>query len=373
MIREFHIDSFPEDKIWISFSKKFHKLIFDKINFNKINENYFNKKLNKDTFKQWKYRRHSIPLWFVLGTLSFLKKERLSMKQIEENIISYKGPGNSYPIENPKLPLKEDSRLIRIVTNLLCDGHAGGSAGTKSPEGYGSSIYRNFEPALLDKFEKVLMVFGKLKVDKNTKEGHIRFTNSIRYILEKVYDIKFGTFRGRIPKSFFTLDKNLAKEIVNAFGDDEGHVFDNHIEFYSKNKLLLKDLKNIIERVFLNLKLSKIKINNTCYPPKFYFYVLAESREDYAREIGFHHPIKLQDLEFNIKRMRMKKSYKPYVTKNKILTILSKEPLTAKNISRKIYIEHGTIIGHLNKLQKDGKIRIVGNGRYGAKIWKLSD
>ena len=104
--RVFHIDRFPQDRIFVRFNKKFHQELFKtfskKNSFKILNKNYFYNKLSMNTFKNWKSRKHFIPLWFILKLSKILC---LDIKIIETNIESYKGPSTSTPINKPNLPL----------------------------------------------------------------------------------------------------------------------------------------------------------------------------------------------------------------------------------------------------------------------------
>lgn len=381
-LRKFHIDQFPQDRIFVLFDENYHKELFTmirkKYGFVKLNKLFFNRKLNYSTYKRWRRGKtilknrvkiNFIPLWFVIKLFKFFSEEIYSIKEMEKHIVAYKGPSTSTPIRNPNLPLVEDERLIRIVTHILCDGYVGGGAGTGSPQGKSSSGYRNFELSLLNQFQRDLSVFGEIESSKNYKKGYILFPNAIRYIFEEIYNIDFGTFSGRLPKDFWNLDKKLVREVIKAFGDDESHVYDEHIDFYSVNRNFLLDLKSLIQKYFPSIKVSNIKINIKSKNPKYYFYVLAESRKQFADEINFHHKEKIKDLKFNIERCERKIHKGLNVTKNEILAILHENPSTAKEISRKLYIAHGTVLEHLNDLKRDKKVKIIGNGKYNSNIW----
>src|SRR5437867_2464641 len=107
MFRQFHLDSFPENRIWLKFNEKFHNFFFNLFRFSEIR--YLDARINYSTFKQWKNRKHAIPLWFILK----IKEEYdLDIKGIEKNLLMYKGPSTSTPILNPNLPLTEDERLV---------------------------------------------------------------------------------------------------------------------------------------------------------------------------------------------------------------------------------------------------------------------
>lgn len=370
MLRKFHLDSFPDNRIWIKFNADFRKTFFREFRFKEVNE-LFKGDLRYSSFKQWEKGNCSIPLWFVLKVSKHLE---IPIAELEKKIMLYQGPSTSTPILNPKLPLVEDGRLVRIITHILCDGWVSGAAGTNLPKGKGPSGYRNFNRTLIDKFEEDLSVFGEFKLDKDYKHGHILFPNVIQYILEKIYKIKFGTFQGRLPKGFWYLSKHLIKEVIMAFGDDEGHVYDHNIDFYSMNKLLVGDLRNLFNYKFPGIKVSKIKTNlHSAKNPKYSISVLSGSFPIFKKEIGFYHPLKMKDLEFNVERMSMKQSRIKGLTKGRILDLLKENKLSAKELSRKTNVCHAQTLWHLNNLKEEGKIKIIDKGKFNTNLWGLNN
>lgn len=371
MLREeFHLDSFPDNRIWVKFNENFRKKFFEKIRFKEINK-LFKNSLVYSTFQQWKRGVCSIPLWFILKISRYLE---IPIIELEKNILSYQGPSTSTPILYPKLPLLEDNRVVRLVTHILCDGWVSGSAGTNLPKGKGPSGYRNFNKTLIDNFENDLSVFGEFKLDKDYGHGHILFPNVIQYILEKIYKIKFSTFEGRLPKRFWNLDEELVKEVIKAFGDDEGHVYDHNIDFYSMNKFLISDLRSLLKHKFSEMKVSKIKTNlHSARNPKYSFSILSNSFPAFRKEIGFCHPLKMKDLEYNVDRMSIKQSKIKGLTKGKILDLLKNERLSAKELSRRTNVCHAQALWHLNNLKKQGKVEIVEKGKFNTNVWGLNN
>ena len=368
MLRKFHIDEFPTDRTFILLDKKFHKEIFDYIEINygfeKLNKLFFKNRLNLHTFKRWKYRTKKpgrkvpqfIPLWFIVKIFK-LFPEKFSIKKIEEKVIGYKGPSSSSIIWKPNLPLVEDGRLLKILAHLLGDGFVGGGFGTGLPKGGPNSNYGNTNLRLINSLVKSFGVFGRLDkkikkcIDKNGWYIYrINIPNYIGYILCHFYKIKFDSFNSRIPKRLFKLDKSLVACFIRAFADDEAHVYDSSIEFYSSNRDLIVDFINLLKFKFPYFSLSKLKINRKSgsINPKYSFSILKDSLEDYAIEIGFNHSEKIRDLFFNIKRRSInKKSSKRGLTKNLIVSYLNEENLSAKQLSRKLFLAHTTVLGHL--------------------------
>lgn len=362
--REFHINQFPVDRIFVYLDEDFHIQIFSKImdlNFTKFNQLCDNK-LNIHTFSQWRIRKsilngrikyHFIPLWFIARLPNLFPD--FTIRKFEEKIIAYKGPSTSAVIRHPNLPLREDVRLLRIVAHLLGDGYVGGGFGSKLPTGKQHSEFRNFAPELLDSFEKDLSIFGEVPVSKNYRHGSLIIPNSIGYLLEYIYNIKFDTFNSRVPKAIFDLPKELVGSFLRAFGDDEGHVYDSSIDYYSCNKQLITDILFLMNNSFPEIQTSNIKINmKSGKNPKYNLTIFNGSQKIYANLIGFDHNQKRKDLMFNINRTGQH-NHRP---KEKIINILRNKTSTAKEISRILGIRHSSVLGHLSELKNSGKIRI---------------
>src|SRR3989344_5186933 len=205
-MRKFHINKFPQDRIYILLDEKFHKKLFwfikRNFRFKEFNKIYFRNKLNWNNYKQWKRRlaksnkTHKvrfIPLWFIVN-MSKNFKDNFPIPEIENHIIALHGPSSSSVIWKPNLPLIEERRLLKILAHLIGDGHVGGGFGTKLPRGKSSSQYRNFDRGLLDQFSKDLQVFGKVKTTINYERGELFIPNSLGYIIEHIYKVNTDTF-----------------------------------------------------------------------------------------------------------------------------------------------------------------------------------
>ncbi|MFC1690985.1 LAGLIDADG family homing endonuclease [Nanoarchaeota archaeon] len=370
-ISKFHINQLPSDRIFILLEQKFHKEIFSRIEYKKlpkINKLFFKNHLNAHTVKQWKSRKHFIPLWFLIK-LNKLFPE-YSIQKIEKNILAYRGPSTSAIIKNPDFPIKEDSRLLKIMAHLLGDGSVGGGFGSNLPKGKQHSEYRNFTPELLDGFERDLSVFGEVPTTKNYERGTLIIPNLIGYILEHIYNIKFDTFNSRIPEKLFEIEPELIAFFLRAFADDEGHVYDSSIDYYSNNKKLLTDILSLINKAFTRVKTSNIKINTKAGKnTKYSFTIYSDSLQVYSKLIGFDHKEKMEDLQFNLNRKGKKPNKNP---KEKILKLLENDNLSAKQISRIMESGHTTILSHLNELKRKGNIKVIKKERW-ANIWGIDE
>ncbi|MBI2656354.1 ArsR family transcriptional regulator [Candidatus Woesearchaeota archaeon] len=368
-IIEFHINQFPSDRVHIYLDEDFHKKVFSKIRqykFKQFNKLFFENKLNWSTFKLWKRRgtdlkirikNHFIPLWFILK-LSEIFPE-FSIEEFEKNIFAMKGPSSSSIIYNPNLPLREDGRLLKIIAHFLGDGHVDGAFGSNLSKGKSHSEYRNYNPIMLDSFEKDLQTFGQVKISKDYRHGHIIVPNLIGYILEHIYKIKFDCHNSRVPETLFLLPRELIASFLRAFCDDEGHVYDSSVEYYSTNKELLQDTLRLMNMGFPEIETSKVKTNSSRkkykHSMKYYFTIYNNSQKEYLNLIGFDHQQKREDLIFNITRKGLRNKN----PKGKILELLKNDILTAKQISRMMGIRHSSVLEHLSELKKLGKVKIV--------------
>ena len=379
-MREFHITDLPQDRIFVLLNEEYHRDLFHMLKwdygFKKLNE-LFDNKLNWNTYQSWQQRelkignrvkKRYIPLWFICELTKILE---IKIADVEKNIIAYQGPSTSNPIVNPNLPFVEDKRLLKILAHLIGDGSVGGGFGSKLPKGKQHSEYRNFAPELLDQFEDDLQVFGEVKTTKNYAHGHVIIPNVIGYILQHIYKIKFDSFNSTVPKDLYALPKELIGSFIRAFADDEAHVYDNHIDFYSANKVLMTQLMSLFNCTFPEIELSELKVNTSVgRNPKYYFYVLSQSRESYYTLIGFDSKEKNKSMVFNLKRGSSCRSRAPGKTKSDIITNLKEKQLTAKELSRIIGISHGNILRMLRNMHN---VEIIGRREHGTNIWGLAN
>ena len=384
MLRKIHIGDLPKDRIFILLNKRFHNYFFSVISkqgFSGFNEKVFDNLLNHSTFKQWKRREIKVkervkvrflPLWFLIKVSENFPNE-FSTRILENNIIAYKGPSSSKIIINPKFPLIEDKRMLKILAHLIGDGYVSGAFGTNLSKGKSHSEYRNFSSILLESFRSDLSVFGEIDLQVNYEHGHVVVPNSIGYILQHFYKIKFDTFNSRLPKSLFRLDKDLIASFIRAFADDEAHVYDSSIEFYSANKNLLEDIKEIIKLTFPSFSLSSVKINSSnMINPKFSFSILSNSFEVYFNVIGFDCPKKIDRMKYSIERRVFYKKYRVNKdNKSLIIKLLKGKSLTSYVIARKLFISHSHSIKVLRSLKKEGLVEDYMKTTHGAFLWRL--
>jgi hypothetical protein len=313
-------------------------------------------------------------LWYILQINQNFKK-LFPLTEIEKNIISYKGPSTSKIFSNPIFPLKEDTRMLKVLAHMLGDGHVSGAFGTKLVKGKSHSEYRNFSTSLLDSFAKDLGIFGKIKLSIDYQHGHVIVPNLVGYLLTKFYKIQFDTFNSRIPKQIFSLNKNLIAAFIRAFADDEAHVYDSSIEFYSANLLLIKDLHQLILKAFPKFSLSSIKTNSSSKKnPKYSFLILKDSLEDYMKYIGFDCPKKINRINYSIKRRKIYQKYR--INKNCSKLLLNHLKLKSNipyALAERLMISHHYTLKLLRNLEKENKVQKKKKTTHGAWVWEIKD
>lgn len=360
--REFHLDSIASNKIYVTFNDNFRNTFFNCFSgVNKITG------IKAWRIWSWKNGRRYIPLLTLLKLNDLLNKKKFSIGQLGKNIIGYKGKSSKKILLNLKLPIKEDERLVRIVTHIICDGYDGGKSHLSS--------YSNTEKALIDEFIKDLKIFGDVPIklrEHNLERGKklytIEFPRVFIHILKKIYPIKFDSKNARLPQSFFRLSKPLAFQIIKAFADDESHVGESFITICSSSKDLLKDLKKIIT---FNLSSHATAIKYDHSSRVYHFELKRGALNSFYQYCNFTHPYKRKLLKFVINRKSDPgNKFKVGDAEIKILKLLSLRPYSAIELSFKLGIKPKNIRYHLYNLQDTDKIikHQLGHNR---NIWEI--
>lgn len=373
--RTFHITDFPNN-VYVMVKDSFREQIFNKA----IKKSGSREKLAeivgvpKSTLEQWylgerilrdKKTNTPMPIKFLKKILLYLKFNDL--KKLERNILYIKGGGRKI-IKNPKLPLKETPMLFSLIGNLLGDGYA--SSLKETPN------YHNENKRLISEFKNKLKIFGDVPTTLNPAGNLIRFPKVIGDILKYLYQFECGSFSAFLPKILWKLPRQFIAATIGAIIDDDGTIADDKIEIYSASKKLLEDLLNLIHMKFPEIKTGKIIQKRKNY---FFFQIYAGSFKHIKNFIPITHPDKKENLEFNIKRQKLRPkgvTFGKGVIKNKIIKLLSKKNLTTKEISRKLFIGRTTINEHLNHLKDEGKvtfIRVNKGGKNICRLWRLTD
>ncbi|PIP22382.1 MAG: hypothetical protein COX38_00910, partial [Candidatus Nealsonbacteria bacterium CG23_combo_of_CG06-09_8_20_14_all_39_25] len=201
-MRLFHLIDLPSDLIFIRLEDQIRGKFLETLKevfgiYRKIGDlvNYTDTGI-VDSFR---VKNRFIKLSTIIKLTNLLSKKgycEFDINKIEKKVIAYRGIGTSLIIKNPKFPLKEDERIIRIFFHLLGDGY-GGKYGVAKP------FYRNYAKELLDEFEEDLKVFGEVPHIK--RETIVEIPSVIGYILGHIYKVNFESHKSFIPPVIFKL------------------------------------------------------------------------------------------------------------------------------------------------------------------------
>ena len=252
----------------------------------------------------------------LLDTYNELEENSNILYELEQNIRGIKGYGRSGILRNPRLPIKEDTPLIRLVVHLIGDGTLTEEYGTsKSPH------YTNSSKFLRNQFLQILSsVFGdvsdcsRIYFDQSGKSrSYVAFAKWIGYLIRYLYpDAKFDEKSGSLPSAFFQLPLDLKAEMVRTFGDDDGHVGAHSIRFTSGGATILKQIRKLIvelmeatlppeELALLMKSVGEVKVFRSWFMLDVFRPVFGW----YAEYIGFTHPERVEKLTFQIECDRL--------------------------------------------------------------------
>lgn len=380
--RIFHVWDLPTNLIYIKLEDNFKKSLIDKAKQITKNLNELANLIDTHIFNIHVWRkREFVPLKPFLKLCDLLKQfPEFYRNNLEKNISAFKGLTTSKVIKT-KFPWKEDERIIRLVAHLLSDGH-GAEIGRKSKSGL--PYYRNTQENLREDFKKDLQFFGEVPTNLNI--DMLQFSKIISYILSHLYNIKFGTYKGRIPEILYNLSKNLVAQFIKALFDDEANVDDSRIKFTSFNKPKILQIRNLIMQKFPEIKefITEIKEYNLKFNNKEYacyrFSILSKGLEFYKNNIGFAHKKKSKLLDNYSQRKNRKWNRRPkMITKLLILNNLKEKTQSPQELSNKLNITESSVRAHIKgnsgtlSLVKMGLIKKIGLTKFQGEVWKITE
>ncbi|MEM7818905.1 MAG: LAGLIDADG family homing endonuclease [Candidatus Aenigmatarchaeota archaeon] len=212
------------------------------------------------------------------------------LEKVEANIIGLKTKGaNSSILRNPKLPIKLDYHLGRLVGCALGDGHL-----TK----HFTIIYSNTSTELIKELKKCVLRLGKIKVrDKVSKKfKYLIIPSIIGTILNGLGVISGNKTKQkeyvRLPKITFKSPLEFKLGVISGLFDDEGSVIKGgKIKFKQALPNLVEELKELIQSIKINTSERLQDGNEYC----FYIY-RKKDREKVKKLELFKHPEKVKRL-----------------------------------------------------------------------------
>lgn len=358
------IKDLPSNKIYISLNEDFNNSLINQLKQkNSLRQIYKTLKVNEGHFFKCK-RTKQYPLTILL---KLLKLTTFTIKDVENNLSSIKSGiikgnksgGISKPI-NPKFPIELSKEFTRIVAHIFGDGVL-----SISKKGYYNIAYYNQNRVLLNQFKQdILKIFGQniyLKEGLNKTTNYIRLPSPVAIILFNKIK-KFDSKNATIPSFIKKASKQIKKEFLKAFLDDEAHVRYNppqrNIEITLCNLRLLKDIRNLLKE--FNIKPTKICFKKIRGFDTYYFYIRNyHNLKIFFKQINFNHPYKKEKL-YKIIKNPGRKSFARGESKQTILNLLKNKQYTIKELSKIINRKHCTVSYWLNTLKKQRKVKIVG-------------
>lgn len=368
MVKSWHIWDFPNN-LYVLLKKDVHNKFFNKMfkkfgtrkkyvrflkkNIKEIHKRHYNlRRKRKNNYHKF------IPIKILKISSKFLNQKL--KKEIEKSIIALKSKYGQKMVEL-KLPIKESSKLYRILAHLIADGSGGG----KHHEPY----YCNSCKTLRKQFKKDLRILGdiKIRIENLNPTPAIIFPKTITYILEHIFKIKF-TNPNKIPQKVFNSQLEHKKEFLKAIYDDEGTV-SPHLTINMKCLNVVKEIKKLLTS--LNIQSSKI-VRKTNPNETWSFSVFKKEYKKFHKIVGFYHPSKVNNL-INIIKIQKKKyrydtNFKLYIYK-KIIRLLKKKDYTTLKMSHILLLNYYTTLRRLTYLANKNLIKKKGNkNRY---LWSL--
>jgi predicted transcriptional regulator len=281
-----------------------------------------------------------MPLWALKKILQLIPLEyRPTIQEIEENVVRYQAKGGA-PVLNPRLPLMEDERLVRIFFHLVGDGYGGRFGGAKP-------FYYNTDPAVMEGFVNDLKVFGDVYTWFEEGKFRVFFSKAVAHVIKHIYKTNFMSHEVRVPHKFFDANAQIVAQGIKALADDEGSVSVSKIKICSSNKLFLEDALKLLERKFPELG-KYAAIRNDRNSKLHNLIIRASGVKLFAEKIGFQHSRKSFDLNLFLEMKASKKvRTSAWETKLKILRGLEKGEKTVRELMYSIGLNPDVIRIHL--------------------------
>lgn len=362
-----------EENIYLRFDEKFKKEFFETFenSFNiSILKNFGYKTVNQQ-WRAYKSKGSFYPLFAVKELCKILERINpiFSIDSVEKHVVSIKSGSRGGYIYNPKLPIKFNDSISRMIAHVLGDGDIHPS---------GMIRYTNSDISLINSFIDDLKSLGDVKIRRNyDKIAHRIYVPKI----VKLFLDELG-LKDKTCSFILKLSKDMQAAFVQALFDDEGSVnlSSPRITISSSNRILLDVVKLSLSSNFQVI--SKIYFSGYYYDRKgneksmWNIYITGfRNFEKFYKSIDSKHSEKTIKLD---KLLGLYEGKKPrtlrYETRNKILGLLYEKNMTKHDLAKELGLTLNTISSHIRKLMfenrifRSGRIRI---SRQNATLWSL--
>ncbi len=337
------------------------KLRLNKITYRDLFNSFKNNKITFGSFKDnfepsyKNYRRLDI-------ILKMCESLKIDLKELEKNIISYRTKKSRIEIHNPNIPVVVSPIFYMLIAHLMGDG---GYIRFKDRNSIYSG-YRQYNKKIkLSFLEKAQYVFGDIKFPRN----YFNYENNTRIYLPSVPSLILLNYMGNI-NSFLSKKARLSKlldctkenlvAILTAFIIDEGSIDSGQIQIRLINRNLIMDIAKLCEKLDYKNSISKKS------PSGMYgMYILNDGLKKYWSDyldLKGKYPFLTLDYKETAIETFMKRKEKFWrsqgtnVTKNQILDLLKRNPLSVKEISSLLQLSRQGTKYHLDFLRQRGFI-----------------
>jgi len=312
--------------------------------------------------------------------LNELGYTKYAFLQLEKKILALTVTNSTKAIWNPILPIRENISLIRIIMHFIGDGHLDTRVNDAK-----AAAYSNSSEFLRTQFVKCLKeVFGDIdeciRESLGEHDNLIVITKTLGYLIQSLYpDAKFSQLDGSIPKRFFDLPFHLRVEAIRTFGDDDGSVGPFGIRFTTGCEQVLLQLRELIVSVIKDdgdlteEEKSKVlaSVGTVKQQKNWYYLNLGVAGMCWYRDrIGFSHPERKAELEFQLTSREQATKYDTFDVDISVLTGLRNQ-MTIREVAEHRMIKEETILKSMRYYRKRRWVEKLGKRKH-ATIWRIT-
>jgi len=319
----------------------------------------------KDMFKpSFKSYRSSTML------LKACKKSGVTSSQLEKNILSYRTVRGRVEIEKVKLPIKISPIFDMLIAHIFGDGccRKYGQRGLRMD-------YRQYNPVLLSNFiRKAEAVFGKLRYNREYFYAANRFylPTACSIVLASYYGLGPGDFlshNAAIPQAIFSKPKIHLVAFLTAFIIDEAAIDSSVIVITLCNKKLIDGLSKICAILGYEHSVRGKTLYILAGGVRHFWHDYLRLKQYYPEaNMGYREEA---ICEFILRGRKKLRTLGEGERLNAIVALLSEKDRTAGELAKMLMISRQGARFHIKRLQREGVVDKIGEGRAGGHIYGL--